>query len=95
MTVEIVSVSLKQGIITITANDCSEENLQRMERIRDDGFEKELEFIFDTHCRNDYLYFARWIKRQKVTDQAKTWGEALYSLCGIVTTINGKYRVWE
>lgn len=95
MTVEITHVSLNQGIVTITAIDCSEENLQRMERNRDDGFETEINFVFDTHCEKDYLYFSSWIRRQKVTRSAKTWGEALNAIQGIITTISGMYKVWE
>lgn len=95
MTVEIVSVCLNEGIVTITAIDCSEENLQRIERTRDDGFEKELEFLFDTHTKRDYLDFYRWMKGQKSARQARTWGEALRSVNGTVTTISCKHRVWE
>lgn len=95
MTVEIVAAVLVKGIVTVTAIDCSEENLQRMERRRDDGVEKIMEFVFDTTLRTDYLYFRKWMKQQKVTREAKTWGEALNAIRGIVTDINGKYRVWD
>lgn len=95
MTVEIVSVVLEEGIVSIMAVDCSEENLQRMERIRDDGCERELEFLFDTHEKNDYLYLRKWLKKQKATHQAKTWGEALQAVSGIITTLSGRYRVRE
>ena len=47
MTIEITSVKLSHGVVTIKAIDCSEEHLQYMERCRDDGFEKQLEFVFD------------------------------------------------
>lgn len=95
MTVEIQSVGLQNGIVTISAVDCSEEQLQYMERHRDDGIEKEIIFSFDTRYRNQYLALRSWLKQQKATGQSKTWGEALASVIGIVTTINGKYRVWE
>lgn len=95
MTVEIVSVCLKEGIVTLTAIDCSEENLQRFERTRDDGFEKELEFLFDTHNKRDYLDLYKWIKEQKATRQARTWGEAIRSVNGTVTTISCRHRVWD
>lgn len=36
MLVEILSVSIKKGIVEIQALDVSEENLARMERMRDD-----------------------------------------------------------
>lgn len=95
MTVEITSVNLNDGVVTITAIDCSEENLQRLERLRDDGIEREVKFLIDTHNQKDYCYLSRWLKRQKATAQARTWGEALHSIYGTVTTINGKYRVWD
>lgn len=95
MTVEITSVDLNKGVVSITAIDCSEENLQKMERQRDDGFERELNFMFDTHEKNDYLYLRKWLKSQKTAAQAKTWGDALHSILGIVTSINGKYGVWD
>lgn len=95
MTVEITSVALDKGMVTITAVDCSEENLQRLERMRDDGFEKELEFFFDTHDEKEYRYLFQWLKRQKAARQAETWGEALRSVCGTITSINGKYRARE
>ena len=95
MTVEIVTATLTKGIVTLTAIDCSEENLRRMERWRDNKEEKMMEFVFDTTIRKDYLHFRKWMKQQKVTREAKTWGEALNAISGIITDINGKYRVWD
>lgn len=95
MTVEIQSVELHHGIVIISAVDCSEEHLQYLERNRDDGVEKEIQFSFDTRFRNQYLALRSWLRQQKAAGQSKTWGEALASVTGIVTTINGKYRVWE
>ena len=94
MTVEITSVDLDQGVVKITAADCSEEHLQKLERTRDDGFVEEMEFLFDTHKEKEYRYLFRWLKRQKAAGQARTWGEALRSVCGTVTTISGAYRAW-
>ena len=54
MTVEITSIDIKEGIVTITAIDVSEENLQMLERNRED-VEKEISFIFDTHEKIEYL----------------------------------------
>lgn len=95
MTVEIASVTLDKGMVMFTAVDCSEEHLQHMERTRDDGFVEEIEFLFDTHIEKEYRYLFRWLKRQKAARQAETWGEALRSVCGTITTISGAYRVWE
>lgn len=92
MTVEIISTSLVNGICTITAIDCSEENLQRIERMRDDGFEQEVIFIFDTTVKSQCTYICKWLKAQKATIGCKTYGEALHSVCGTVTSINKKYR---
>ena len=39
MTIEITSVKISHGVVTITAIDCSEEHLQYMERCRDEGTE--------------------------------------------------------
>lgn len=95
MLVEIVSTQLKDGIVKMSAIDCSEENLQRLERIRDDGIEKEVEFLFDTHNRKCCRDFYKWMKSQKAVSQAGTWGEALSAVVGTVTTISNRYRVWE
>ncbi len=45
---EIEEVTVKDGIVRITALNCSEENLQKLERLRDDCYQKELQFVFDT-----------------------------------------------
>ena len=55
MTIEVTSTSICSGIVRIYGIDCSEENLQRMERIRDDGTEREVVFVFDT--KNDQKSF--------------------------------------
>ena len=91
MTVEIISVEVKEGVVAIQAIDCSEENLQRMERLRDDGFERELNFLFDTKKSGDYVYLRKWLQSQKATNGARTWGEALRAIYGTVTTISGKF----
>lgn len=94
MTVEITSMNVKEGIVTITAIDVSEENLQMLERNRDD-VEKEVVFIFDTHESKSYHYLYSWLHRQKVTEGCSTWGEALNAVIGIITTISQKYRNWD
>lgn len=43
MTIEVTSTLIRSGVVRIYGIDCSEENLQRMERIRDDGTERKLE----------------------------------------------------
>ena len=93
MTIEITSYSVVGGVAKIFGTDCSEEHLQMIERRRfDDGFERELTFIFDPVNDKkafDYLYY--WLKKQKVTREAKTFGEALTAIVGTITTISGRY----
>ena len=81
-----VGRKLSHGVVTITVIDCSEEHLQYMERYRDDGFEKQLEFVFDTTSRQQFPYFRKWMKEQKAAKQAITWGDALSAIIGTVTT---------
>lgn len=95
MTVEITSFSINSGIVTISGIDCSEENLQRIMRNRDDGAEQEVEFLFDTTQYKDLKNLVYWMHRQKATNGCHTWGEALNALRGTVTDISSKYRNWE
>lgn len=95
MTVEITDVSLNNKIVTITAIDVSEENLQRLERVRDDGFEKEVCYVFDTTDREAFQYLYKFMHRQKITNGCVNWGQALQAIIGTHTTISGKYRVLE
>ena len=97
MTVEITSVSIEDRIVTINAIDVTEENLQRMERIRDDGDERELTFMFDLRQYYPNIYLNKFLHRQKAVREAKPklLIEALNATVGTVTSINGKYRDWE
>ena len=40
MDVEVLDVRIQDGIVTIECNDVSEENLRRLERLRDDAVER-------------------------------------------------------
>lgn len=91
--VEIKSVELNKGLVTICCNDVSDDNLERLERLRDDGTEKEVSFVFDSHDKKDYIFLRNWLRNQKVTKDATTWGEALNSIVGIYTQLPGKFRV--
>lgn len=93
--IEITAVSLSKGIVTIEAIDISEENLQKLERTRDDGFEKEVKFEFDTHDPEVQTYLYYWLKRQKSTKGCETWGMALQAVLGTHVSISQKYRSWE
>lgn len=94
MTVEIISAGIHEGIVELTAINVSEEHLQRIERTRDDGFESELTFKFDPKNPYQFVYIRSWLKAQKATAGSRTWGEALNSVVGTITTINSKYRSW-
>lgn len=86
MTIEITGVSIREGIVSIYATDISEENLQRMERLRDDSFERELTYVFDTRKEEKtFTYLYKYVRKQKCTRGCTTWGEALHSLVGIHT----------
>ena len=95
MMIEITSVTLRNKIVTIDAVDVSDENLMHMERVRDDGFEKEVCFKFDTTQQPDLKYLNSFLHRQKATRNCSTWGQALQAIVGTHTMISGKYRVWE
>lgn len=92
MDVEIIAVHIKKGIVIITGIDVTDENLRRLERLMDDAFEQEVEFHFDTHKKKDYVYLRKWLKQQKATEDSHTWGEALNSVVGTITTIAVKFR---
>lgn len=94
MLIEITGVALDQGIVHIFGTDCSEENLQRIERCRMDSFE-ELEFVLDTKEPAEFRYLYSWLKGQKAARSAETYGAALRSTIGTVTNLSGKYRSWE
>ena len=97
MTIEITSTDITNRIVTINATDVSEEHLQRMERTRDDGFERELTFSFDLCARTENIYLYRFLHRQKAVKDILAAGEhltlkeALQATVGTVTQINGKY----
>lgn len=97
MTVEITGYSIRKGTINIYCIDASEENLQRIERYRDDGYEREIVFQFETR-ENPWVtkYLYQYLHRQQCTRGAKNWGEALQSIIGIQTQAPvKKYRIYE
>ena len=97
MTVEIIEAWITDGIVTISCVDCSEDNLERLERTRmDDGIEKSIHFVIDTTEQKSFIALRRWMMHQKCTENKKTWGEALNSQHGTDTDTYGigKFRVW-
>ena len=92
MDVEILDVQIKEGIVTRECNDVSEENLRRLERLRDDAVEEPITFEFDTHISKVQKDLHNWLHSQKATKGSATWGEALRSVIGTVTVIPRRYR---
>ena len=95
MDVEILSVEIKKGIVYFYCNDVSDENLRRMERMRDDAAEEELVFSFDTHNPKVFKTLRAWLHIQKIAKGSATWGEALQSVVGTITVLPKKYREWN
>lgn len=92
MDVEIVSVKIVNGIVFIFCNDISDENLRRMERMRDDAAEREVIFRFDSHIPKEFQFLYGWLKNQKATQGVQTWGQALNSTIGTITVIPYRFR---
>ena len=99
MTIEITDMRITNrelGTVRMTAIDCSEEHAQYFERYRDDGFEKEVIYEWNTKDNKQFYWLWKWLKAQKATAQSKTVGEAFTSLVGtICESPSGRYRVWE
>ena len=99
MTIEITDIRITDrelGTVRMTAIDCSEEHAQYFERYRDDGFEKEVIYEWNTKDSKQFYWFRWWLKHQKATKDAKTCGEAMKKVVGsIVESPSGRYRVWE
>ena len=99
MTIEVMDIRItdrQNGTVRMTARDVSEEHLQYLERYRDDGFESEIEYEWVTADTRQMMALRRWLKNQKATQTAKTYGEALQAVIGIMTqSPSGRYRVWE
>ena len=99
MTIEVLDMRIidkKSGLVRLIARDVSEEHLQYLERYRDDGFEEDLTYEWFTQDQKQFNAMKRWLKMQKATNTAKTFGEAMRAVEGIITqSPAGKYRVWE
>ena len=64
MTIEITSMKITDralGTVRMTATDCSEERAQYLERYRDDGFEKELVYEWNTKDPTQQYWFNWWL----------------------------------
>lgn len=95
MDVEILSVEINKGIVSFYCINVSDENLRRMERMRDDATEEEVVFNFDTHNPKAFQILRAWLHQQKRTKDSKTWGEALQSVVGTITVLPSGFREWN
>ena len=97
MTIEITSATIHNKIVEIEANDVSEEHLQRIERTRDDGFERELLFTFDLRNKEQNIYIFKFLRRQKRVQEKKPslLIDALQCTVGTVTSMSGKYLNYD
>ena len=97
MTIEITHTSINNHIVTILANDVSEEHFQRMQRTRDYFDIRELEFTFDLDNPIEYHYLRRFLKRQKAVISARPryLHEALRATVGTVTDLSGAFVNWD
>ena len=97
MTVEITSVTINKRIVTIEAIDVSEENLQWIERIRDDCFDREIAFNFDLNQKSANIYLYRFLHHQKkvIELQPDLLIDALFAIVGTVTNISDKYLDYD
>ena len=96
MTITITAAYSRDKVVYIEGTDTSEEQLIRLERGREDRDPKIITYCIDSttprHCR----YISKWLKRQKATQGAKTYGEAVRAVVGTVTqSPRSMYRVWE
>ncbi|MCD8110141.1 MAG: hypothetical protein LUE14_08595 [Clostridiales bacterium] len=93
MTVDITNVYIHNRIIYIEAVDSSEEHLMRLERTRDDGFERNLTFVFDTSDAKTCKYIYFWLHRQKRVQEQRpaTYKEAIHAVIGSRTDLSGRY----
>ena len=98
MTIEVIEMTIidrMNGTVRMTAKNISEERIQFLERTRDDGFEEEVMFEWNTKDERQFRAMRKWLKQQKVTQSAKTFGEAMSFVSGITTESPAKkYRVW-
>ena len=99
MTIEVIDIRItdrEAGTVRMVARDVSEENLQYFEPYRDDGFEKEFTYEWNTRDSRQFLAFKKWLKSNRVTQNAQTFGEAMAAVTGrILSSPSGRYRVWE
>ena len=81
MTIEITSMKITDralGTVRMTATDCSEERAQYLERYRDDGFEKELVYEWNTKDPTQQYWFNWWLTTEghEHDGQAHVTGDA-------------------
>ena len=93
MMVEVVEVSVMENKICITATNL--ENIILADDLYKDIDEKPVQFEFDRHARGgaEMKYLYRVCQGQKKCRSAKTMGEKLEKLCGVITTLSESFKV--
>ncbi len=93
MTVEITEVNISDDKIEIVATNL--ENIFTSENLFEDIDEEKVHFEFDRHARNGaamkYLY--KVCQSQKRCQSAKSMGEKLEKLAGVITTLSESFKV--
>ena len=96
MLVEITNAYFQDGIFRLEAIDCDTLSLMKLERNRvDDGSERTVSFELDTHSIKGFNTTRRFLKSQKVTAGARTYGEAASRIIGTVCEVPKRFRIFE
>lgn len=93
MMVEITEVNITEDKISIIATNL--ESILLVDDLFEDIDETPVQFDFDRHAKNGaamkYLY--KVCQGQKKCQSAKSMGEKLEKLCGVITTLSESFRV--
>ena len=93
MLVEITGITISEDTINITANNL--ESILLAEDLYQDIVEEPVQYTFDRHAKGGahmkYLY--RVVNSQARCRSAKSFGEKLEKLTGVITTLSDGFRV--
>ena len=93
MMVEITEVNISEDKISIIATNL--ESILLVDDLFEDIDEAPVQFDFDRHAKNGaamkYLY--KVCQGQKKCQSAKSMGEKLEKLCGVITTLSESFRL--
>ena len=95
MMVEITDVSISNDKIRITATNL--ESLLLADDLYEDVESEPVQFEFDRHVKggSQMKYIYKVCQGQRKCRSAKTMGEKLEKLCGVITTLSESFRVRE